>query len=135
MGSRADYYVGRGAEAEWLGSVAYDGYDVDDGRPVRARDARNESEWRLAVDAMIRRRDDGTAPEQGWPWPWETSRNTDYAYTFVDGAVLVSCFGHHWSPLGEEHDDGPQDEVFPDMSARQRVTFGPRSGVLLIGVR
>jgi hypothetical protein len=25
MGTRADFYVGRGPEAEWLGSVAYDG--------------------------------------------------------------------------------------------------------------
>jgi hypothetical protein len=26
MGTRADFYVGRGKDAEWLGSVAFDGY-------------------------------------------------------------------------------------------------------------
>jgi hypothetical protein len=26
MGTRADFYIGRGTEAEWLGSVAWDGY-------------------------------------------------------------------------------------------------------------
>jgi hypothetical protein len=26
MGTRADFYVGRGPDAEWLGSVAMDGY-------------------------------------------------------------------------------------------------------------
>ena len=26
MGTRADFYVGRGDAAEWIGSIAYDGY-------------------------------------------------------------------------------------------------------------
>ncbi len=26
MGTRADFYIGRGEKAEWLGSVAWDGY-------------------------------------------------------------------------------------------------------------
>lgn len=26
MGTRADFYVGTGANAEWLGSIAYDGH-------------------------------------------------------------------------------------------------------------
>jgi len=26
MGTRADFYVGIGPEAEWVGSIAYDGY-------------------------------------------------------------------------------------------------------------
>lgn len=26
MGTRADFYVGRGKDAEWIGSVAFDGY-------------------------------------------------------------------------------------------------------------
>lgn len=33
MSTRADFYVGRGAEAEWIGSISWDGYPdgVDDG--------------------------------------------------------------------------------------------------------
>ena len=26
MGTRADLYIGRGTDAEWIGSVAWDGY-------------------------------------------------------------------------------------------------------------
>lgn len=38
MGTRADFYVGRGTEAEWIGSIALDGYPdgiPDDGLVVR----------------------------------------------------------------------------------------------------
>ena len=30
MGTRADFYIGSGKDAEWLGSVAFDGYEWDD---------------------------------------------------------------------------------------------------------
>jgi len=32
MGTRADFYVGMGKDAEWLGSVAWDGYEWADRR-------------------------------------------------------------------------------------------------------
>lgn len=135
MGTRADFYVGRGVEAEWIGSIAWDGYPggLKDTGIVKAT---TEAQWRELVAEMLKARDDGTTPDQGWPWPWENSHTTDYAYAFENGRVYGSCFGHKWFDARrrepEDHgDDKPT--VFPDMKARQKVTLGKRSGVLIIG--
>jgi hypothetical protein len=115
MGTRADFYVGRGESAEWLGSIAWDGYP------------------------------DGIDPEMGWPWPWDDSGTTDYAYAFEDGAVYASSFGHAWfrpnpdapdfgEPEWDEHgNDLGSDATFPNMAERKAVTLGPRSGVIVVG--
>jgi hypothetical protein len=88
---------------------------------------------------VIASRSDGTLPEQGWPWPWEDSCTTNYAYAFDDGKIWVSCFGRAWMTLPEAANtdlgDGPKVAVFPDMTGRQRVTFGPRSGLLALGLK
>lgn len=139
MGTRADFYVGRGERSEWLGSVAWDGlpsgFEPDFFRPFGV-DA-----WRASVEQELASRDDATWPDQGWPWPWEDSGTTDYAYAFDDGKVYASCFGSRWfDPLEPEpdHDDEEETKVlFPDMSAR-RVAAAPgtrRSGVIALGRR
>ena len=33
MGTRADFYIGKGTDAEWLGSIAWNGYPDGIGRP------------------------------------------------------------------------------------------------------
>lgn len=133
MGTRADFYVGRGEGAEWLGSIAWDGYP--DGIDKAVKQANTEARYRAAVSAFLGPRKDATLPAHGWPWPWETSHTTDYAYAFDDGRVYGSCFGHKWfnakRPESEEHgDDKPT--AFPDMKARMNVTLGQRSGVIVI---
>lgn len=134
MGTRADFYIGRGAKAEWLGSVAWDGYpDGFKDRPELFA-ATTADQFRAAVAAEIDTRDDGTTPSQGWPWPWENGHLTDYSYAFDDGRVWASCFGHQWWDLlkdaPEEEDAGPKVE-FPDMTAIKSVTLGKRSGVMI----
>lgn len=156
MGTRADYYIGRGEAAEWLGSSGYDGYPS--GQDSSLLTASTEEAYRSAVEDRIGE-DDGTHPDQGWPWPWPSSHTTDYAYMFEDGDVWVSCFGHEWIRYSEwiewsaaesaweewsENDDGgpgpekPRElydkaaEV-PDMSSRKSVAFGKRSGVIVVG--
>ena len=133
MGTRADFYVGRGPQAEWLGSIAYDG--DPGGLDVLLSLAGTEEQWRAAVRTEILGRDDGTLPEQGWPWPWKDSRTTDYAYAWEDAGIWCSCFGTAWyRPCKEEEPEGEEKVAqFPDMSSVQRITFGPRSGILLIG--
>jgi hypothetical protein len=120
MGTRADFYVGRGAQAEWLGSVAYDGYP--DGPPEPILSATSADDFRERVRAVVTSGDDGTLPEQGWPWPWDTSSNTDYAYAYDAGRVWISCFGCAWV-LTEDDLESAADKVavFPDMSARKAV--------------
>lgn len=133
MGTRADFYVGRGLSAEWIGSIAWDGYP--DGIPETIKKARNEKDFREAVASFIvEDRDDGTRPEDGWPWPWETSHTTDYAYAFDGANTWACCFGSEWwdAALPEPEKRGKGDTVFPDMSSRKRVAYGARSGTIMI---
>lgn len=135
MGTRADFYVGRGLTAEWLGSTAWDGYPS--GFDADLFQHTSESSWRDAVKTLLASRKDGTVPEKGWPWPWEDSQTTDYAYAFDGDKVWASCFGGAWFdpnlPEPDEDDEGPEGyrkvAVFPNMRSRQKVTFGERSGI------
>jgi hypothetical protein len=114
MGTRADFYIGTGKNAEWLGSVAWDGYEWQESSTLI--ESKTEEEFRAAVTEISKERDDWTSPEDGWPWPWNTSSITDYAYYFQDG--VASCKGRN---------------DWPDMSHIKNVTFGKRSGLIVIG--
>lgn len=118
MGTRADFYVGCGPDAVWLGSVAWDGYEWAEDAACALRLATTEQTFRKAVSAILASRGDATTPDQGWPWPWANSGTTDYAYYFHDGNTRF---------------DDRTD--WPDMSTRQNVTFGARSGIVVIGVK
>ena len=151
MGTRADFYVGRGKGAEWLGSIAYDGHPDRIGKGVVG--AETEAKFRAAVVKFLANREDcdATTPDLGWPWPWEDSCTTDYAYAFDGGAVYGCSFGREWflAKNDEPHmedDDGEPTEygrrikengktaVFPCMRDRMKVTYGPRSGLLILGM-
>jgi len=131
MGTRADFYVGTGKDAKWLGSIAFDGYRIEKMEALDAcrnadcaacygiKMATTENDFRQAVATLLDLNDDATKPAQGWPWPWEDSKTTDYAYAFVDGACRVFYWGK-----GAE---------WPDMSDRQNVTYGRRSGTIILG--
>lgn len=138
MGTRADFYVGRGDQAEWLGSIAWDGYP--DGVPMDVRWANTEEEYRAAVAAFFADRNDVTLPKDGWPWSWEDSRTTDCAYAFDGGQVYVAWFGRRWWPADEkepeECHDGPKTCVFPKMDTSSfRRPGSHASGVLLVARR
>lgn len=134
MGTRADYYVGRGADAEWLGSTAWDGYEKELPTWLLAPCA-SEAEWRDRVSAFLAKRDDATTPDQGWPWPWDDSRTTDRQYTFDAGEVLCAAWGCGWWPPGQRDrllaTSYPEQE-WPDMRHRKSVTLGERSGLLVM---
>lgn len=133
MGTRADFYEGRGPDAEWLGSIAWDGYP--DGIPDEIKRATDAEIYRRAVDSFISERNDGTKPEMGWPWPWDDSRTTDFAYAYDGGQVWASCFGYEWHIVLDwdpDREDDVKSAVFPDMSERKNVTYGDRSGIMII---
>ncbi len=129
MGTRADFYVGTGPDAEWLGSLAFDGYRIDEMQEKHAKGgdnlacwqiktAKSEDDYRGAVTTLLSiNDDDATLPDQGWPWPWEDSHTTDYAYAFVDGV----CKAFPWGKGAE----------WPNMKDRQNVTLGKRSGTIV----
>lgn len=136
MGSRADFYKNRELEKmEWLGSIAWDGYPEGIDRDVL--EAKTEEQYDLALKEFFRERNDVTLPAQGWPWPWDDSKTTDYAYAFENGKVLASCFGHPWfDPLEKEEDNDEDDSAkmeFPDMKDRKKVRppNDPGSGIMM----
>lgn len=150
MGTRADFYIGRGEEAEWLGSIAYDGYPEGWGRYLLEHDVEDEESFREAVKALFKATESGvggghwTSPEQGWPWPWEDSRTTDFSYAFdpEEGRIFFSCFGYApWWPLEDyenySHDDMGDEKtlVFPNMKDKQNVARDNRSGMLIVSVK
>lgn len=138
MGTRADFYVGRGTDAEWLGSIAWDGYPSGIVDPVLH--ATDEAEYRQAVEMFLDSREDKTLPADGWPWPWDDSNTTDYAYAFDGSAVHASCFGGNWfdpsiDTDGEDPEYSDVAAAFPNMKDRKNVARGNRSGVIMITSR
>lgn len=133
MGTRADFYIGRGESAEWIGSIAWDGHP--DGIDEDIFKSKTGEEFRERVSVFLSARRDRSLPADGWPWPWDTSATTDYAYAFDGEAVHASCFGHAWFDPTKERpdDDGGKVAVFPNMKdMNRRPTFGPHSGVMVI---
>lgn len=152
MGTRADFYMGRGADAEWLGSIAWDGYP--EGIPDEIFAAETAESWREEVTKFLADRKDRSLPSDGWPWPWNDSTTTDYAYAWDDG-VKICGFGHAWVTLDgmKSYNDAcqawndagdydiPEVEiesfsdgtpvVFPQME-RGRPIFGPHSGIIAL---
>lgn len=135
MGTRADFYVGRGKSAEWIGSIAWNGYPS--GNPEPLLKLTDEKEYRAKVAELLNGEDGGaTKPEQGWPWPWENSDTTDYSYAFDAGRVWGTCFGHGWWPADAEPEDGgdaPKNIEWPNMSTAKMAPAGSeRSGIMVV---
>lgn len=134
MGTRADFYIGRSKNAEWIGSIAFDGYPS--GNPKPLLNITNEAEYRAKVADLLNDKDTcATKPEQGWPWPWDDSATSDYAYAFDDGRVWATR-GASWWPAeaGEPDEETGQRCEFPDMSARKNVSL-ERSGMIFLRAR
>lgn len=141
MGTRADFYVGIGENAEWIGSTSYDGDPRGWGtHPLRAR---TEAEFRAAVEQMLS--DDRavvTRPSEGWPWPWEDSHTTDWAYAWdPERGLAAMSKGKRWTTLAEyeadsdhPHHGSDRGVVFPDMSKRMADsnTILAKSGLMFL---
>ena len=96
-----------------------------------------EGKWRAEVSQMLDQRNDATTPIMGWPWPWDNSRTTDYAYAFDEGKVWAASFGTCWfDPLQPEPElsNIKQWCVFPDMSSIKNVAMDKRSGLLFLRI-
>lgn len=138
MGTRADFFVGRGKGAEWIGSIAWDGYW--EGIPEAILGAKTLDEFRAAVGAMLDSRDDGTHPSDGWPWPWEDPATTDCTYAF-DGDKVYAGNGHDWfAECPEFTEDGDPTNAtgepykMPIMD-KSKATLGPQSGLIVLAAR
>ncbi len=141
MGTRADFYVqyvpklgeATGPGLRWLGSVCMDGYPCgfDDDLFRRQDDTLfqpGDEIWAEKITKMIEARDDGILPERGWPWPWESSDTTDYAYVLYDGGVWASCMGRELFLVQPDLDcygePADPDADMPDPDALKKLTGG-----------
>lgn len=108
MGTRADFYIGRGKDTEWIGSICSDGYPGPPpgltGWAYKARffDCMTDEQFRRAVEWIDSQVDHCYRPgRDDWPWIWIDSRNTDWIYAFDGGQVWITSFAHRWRTYGE----------------------------------
>ncbi len=132
MGTRADFYVAKPEGLEWLGSIAWDGYEID-----HVALASTEEGYRQSLEEFFAGRDDVTRPKQGWPWPWDTSDTTDYGYVLIEGkGVFYKCFGGEVYSASDDGDEPtPVPDVnftYPNMSERKNVRMDEGSGLIVI---
>lgn len=104
MGTRADFYIAHDkTNLEWLGSIAWDGYEIGD-----IGEADTQQDFQARVSSLLASRDDATLPERRFPWPWRDSRLTDCCYVWVDGIGVVQRMGDDY-PSGDDDDYKPDD--------------------------
>ena len=136
MGTRADFYIGRGKDAEWLGSIAWDGYP--EGIDKKVLRAKTEKGFRSLLSKFFSSLEDVSLPKDGWPWPWEDSNTSDYAYSFDNGKVYACPFGRGWHVATFKPSDAWYERrehsstEFPNMKDRMKVSFGKRSGLIVV---
>jgi hypothetical protein len=139
MGTRADFYVGTGKDAEWIGSITWDGYP--EGNPAPLFLALDEADFRVRAAAIVADggENGGTRPDEGWPWPWKDSGTTDYSYAWTADGVRVSRFGRPWVTREEceteEYGDSAKSVEHPDMSARRAADIMAKSGLIIVTAR
>lgn len=137
MGTRADFYIRKGIDLDWLGSIAWDGYPSGIEKSLL-----NSETGKIFISevAALLMRDDGTTPAMGWPWPWDDSNTTDYSYIYEGGKVMCSSFGSPaFDPLVEI--DDPEESHghkfnFPCMKGADHSAKAgtKRSGLMVFNV-
>ncbi|MEU3767940.1 hypothetical protein AB0E55_23055 [Amycolatopsis keratiniphila] len=101
-----DFYLGRGPDTEWLGSVRLgtrNGGGLDE-----IRRARSAGDFIILVALFLRTVEAAEAGEvtfgnHKWPWPWPTSHGTDYTHALDTGVVWTARRGDRWSLRGDEY--------------------------------
>lgn len=142
MGTRADYYVyDENNNLVWVGSTAYDGYP--DGVPEDLLKVETYEDYLREIEEILTEYHHATRPEQGWPWPWEDSTTTDYAYVWdpESNQTLISSGKpwytfKQWEKRTEKEWDAywelPDMTCFPDMTEKQNVRLDAGSGLLVL---
>ena len=139
MGTRADFFIGIGPAAEWIGSTSYDGDPEGWGKQPLA--ARTEDEFRAAVEEMLNSDALVTRPSEGWPWPWEDFRTSDFAYAWDPARNTgVASSGRPWVTAAELVADRDciyagerlRDDEVPDMRKGPQGDVLGKSGLILL---
>lgn len=129
--TKADFYVGTGSDARWIGSIRADGYPVDGLISPEIFLQVNKIMFEEMVLDLLRKgkQDDWAAiADEGdpWPWLWIDSYITDYTYMFDEKLekVIASQGGREFfDPIkiiqGEDMDSAELSigrPKFPQMS-------------------
>ncbi|HUN93437.1 MAG TPA: hypothetical protein VMU33_15415 [Burkholderiaceae bacterium] len=116
MGTRADFYLGRGEDATWLGSLLAEARPEN--IPAAILEAREAGDFEARVRAFLSSAG-GLLAEHGWPWRWRHSGETGYTYAF-DGERTLVGVGNRWHGWRGGRLTASQDEHYrmPDMVAR-----------------
>ncbi len=123
--NRADFYIGRGIDAEYIGTVfgpraRPDVVDPHRRFVVTKHGAKfSELMFRMSVRSLLMIQPDSPIPP--WPHDYPTSVFTHWVYAYEGGSVFLYRFGFL---VGVVYCNGPSDRegrrkvaTFPDMSA------------------
>lgn len=122
---RADFYVGLGENARWLGSIA------DGGHPAVMTAQHdlfnldgNESDYAETTfvgmaESIVNDAHDAGVPVRWaalgaeWPWDYDTSVGTQYTYAWNNGCIHVFEYGYM---IAQHYPNGARrPSVFPSM--------------------
>ena len=95
--TKADFYIGNGIAANWIGSIREDGYP--NGIPLNILICTNPTLYEELVVELIKERGGPIKTDGGmWPWLWPDSRMTDYSYMFLldHNKVFASNYGRNF---------------------------------------
>lgn len=123
MGTRADFYIGRGKDSTWVGSVSHDGY------PEGILDVLNSYTEKDFLE-NIKTLETYIDPSQGWPWPWKTSKTSDYSYYWTDeGLIILHSYKSKEFPV--EEDTAPDHYGIGGLQNPNNVTT---QGLMILGI-
>lgn len=151
MGTRADFYIRKEDQMQWLGSIAWDGYVS--GIDQKVLTSQNEEDFKFNLNNFFSSRSDVTLPSDGWPWPWGNSKLTDCCYVYESGRVM-RMYDHDGNyddhkteclfvrALAKTYDNEKDEDIepsetwsfrVPDMKSIQNIATGnKKSGMLII---
>lgn len=142
MGTYADFYIGTKPETmEYLGSLFWDGYPDNDEIKALFKQCTTKKTYRNEVIKFIGEQEGALADSGGWPFPWNSSETSDWAYTWTKDGIKCSAenrWTDYWAWIAHEekvaelwksspHEDEPPfpftnepDCDFPDMTAKRK---------------
>ena len=102
MGTKADFYIKSDEVLKWVGSVEW---ECDEAHiPDSVVQSSCNEEFLSNLDTYFKSKiSSAWYSTNNWPWPWSSSKQTDYAYIMIEerGAVYIS---KHNSPCYTVYD-------------------------------
>jgi hypothetical protein len=87
MGTKADFYTKDGEFLIWHGSIEWEGNE--DNIPASILQSRSNQEFISNIELFLQKRNDAKLSKNGWPWHWDSSKQTDYTYIMVEEKATV----------------------------------------------